>query len=606
MAKRFIAVVVALALSACGGSNDSKSEATEHNDQMASDTPAEIQNPPDLGVETSSPIEAEPSSGSNSGLLLPLPGATSPGITEEDLRIRIKTLSDDVFEGRAPGTPAGENAAEWIAEEMARIGLKPGNDGSFMQKVEMVEQTIDPSQSSISVISAVPGEAGTQTTIVPNLSEDVVFWTKRQNANELAIDETELVFVGYGVNAPEYGWNDYEGVDVTGKTVLILVNDPGYANPDSDLFKGRAMTYYGRWTYKFEEAARQGAAAAFVIHESAPASYGWSIVSSSWTGAQADLLRNDQGAGRVAIEGWFHLDFAQKLFDLNGLGYQPLKAAAAQRGFKAVEMPNTKLSGKIVQSIEQRSSNNVVGVVEGEVRPDEHMLFTAHWDHLGMKPGAGDTIYNGAVDNATGTAAILEIAEKLAASPPERSAMFLAVTLEESGLLGSAYYAENPIVPLNKTIAGINIDGMLPTGPSKNMVVIGYGASEMEDRLKDVLAKQDRGILPDAKPEAGFFYRSDHISLAKKGVPVLYADGGIDLVDGGPAAGIERVNHYTSNDYHAPSDEYSEDWDLTGMVQNVSALYDVSLGILNSGDMVEWYDGNEFKAIREASLAEAN
>ena len=607
--KRFTVAVAALALSACGGSSDPEPTADQPITPITSD---EIDTPPDVTVETgvsavsSEPIDAEPSAGPGSGLLLPLPSATSPEITEDDLHIRIKTLSDDIFEGRAPGTPTGENSAEWIAQEMERIGLKPGNDGSFMQTVEMVEQTIDPSQSSIEIISTVLGEDDAQNTITPVLPEDAVIWTKRQNADEVAVDATDVVFVGYGVNAPEYGWNDYEGIDVTGKTVLILVNDPGYANPDEPLFKGRAMTYYGRWTYKFEEAARQGAAAAFVIHETAPASYGWNIVSSSWTGAQADLVRNDQGTGRVAIEGWFHLDFVQKLFDLNGLGYQPLKAAAAQPGFKAIGMPNTKLSGNIVQTIDRRSSNNVVGIVEGTERPDEFLLFTAHWDHLGMKSGAGDTIYNGAVDNATGTAAILEIAEQLAANPPERSAMFLAVTLEESGLLGSAYYAENPLVPLNKTIAGVNIDAMLPTGPSKDMVVIGYGASELEDRLKDVLDTQDRTIIPDAKPEAGFFYRSDHISLAKKGVPMLYADGGIDLVEGGVAAGLEIANNYTSNDYHAPSDEYSEDWDLTGMVQNVSVLYDVSLGILNSEDWPTWYEGNEFKAIREASLAEAN
>ena len=606
MMKRLVFAVAALALSACGGSQDAESPSPDAPEAPASGDPAET--PAEKNAETVSaePSTSEPSAGGEAGLLMPLPSSTSAEITDEDLRIRIKTLADDVFEGRGPGTPAGENSAEWIAKEMQRIGLKPGNEGSFMQTVEMVEQTIDPAKSAIEIISSVSGPDGTSETIAPHLAEHTVIWTKRQNAEEVSVDASDMVFVGYGVNAPEYGWNDYDGIDVTGKTVLILVNDPGFANPDGELFKGRAMTYYGRWTYKYEEAARQGAAAAFVIHETAPASYGWDVVASSWSGAQADLVRNDGGAGRTAIEGWFHLDFAQTLFDLNGLGYQALKAAAAQPGFKAIEMPNTKLSGNITQTIEKRTSNNVAGIVEGTSRPDEFMLLTAHWDHIGMKPGEGDTIYNGAVDNATGTAAILEIAEKLAASPTERSAIVLAVTLEESGLLGSAYYAENPLVPLHKTIAGINIDGMLPTGLSRDMVVIGFGASEMEDRLKDVLSEQDRGIVPDAKPEAGFFYRSDHISLAKKGVPMLYADGGIDLVEGGIAAGLEIANNYTANDYHAPSDEYSDDWNLDGMVQDVSALYEVSLGIMNSEDMVEWYDGSEFKAIRDASLAEAN
>lgn len=581
MIYRTLIAASSLALAACGGTDETAEKAPGAQGAIEAETPSEI----------------------TSELLLPLPSATSIEITDADLRTRIKTLSDDIFEGRGPGTPAGENSAEWIAEEMARIGLKPGNGASYMQTVEMVEQTIAPSQSSVTIMHSSPdGEEA----VTPLLAEDTVIWTKRQNVEEITVDATEMVFVGYGVNAPEYGWNDYAGIDVTGKTVVMLVNDPGFANPEGDLFKGRAMTYYGRWTYKFEEAARQGAAAAFVIHETAPASYGWDVVSSSWSGAQADLVRNDGGAGRTAIEGWFHLDFAQQLFEMNNVDFQAAKINAAQPGFAAIKMTNTKLSGKLVQTIERRTSNNVAGIVEGTTRPDEFMLLTAHWDHIGVKPGEGDTIYNGAVDNATGTAAVLEIGEKLVADAPERSALILAVTLEESGLLGSAFYAENPLVPLNKTVAGVNIDAMLPAGPSKDMVVIGFGASELEDRLKAVLVEQDRGIIPDAKPEAGYFYRSDHISLAKKGVPMLYADGGIDLLDGGPAAGIEFATDYTVNRYHAPSDEYSEDWNLSGMVQDVSALYQVSLGIMNSDDWPEWYEGSEFKAIRDTSLAEAN
>ncbi len=595
MMNRVIAIAAVFALAACGGSDDTGDmtfETSEANETEISENTSE--DPGDTIDE------------SKTELLRPLPESTSTDITEADFHVRIKTLSDDAFEGRGPGTEAGENSALWIAEEMARIGLKPGNNGSYMQTVEMIEQSIDPSQSSLTISNILSNSDDPAATTTPLLSEDTVIWTKHQNTTDVSVSNSDMVFVGYGVNAPEYGWNDYAGVDVEGKTVLMLVNDPGYANPEGELFKGGAMTYYGRWTYKFEEAARQGAAAAFVIHETAPASYGWDVVASSWSGAQADLVRNDGGAGRAKIEGWFHLDFAQQLFEFNGLEFQQLKAAAARPGFQAVELPITKLSGQIVQEISRGTSSNVAGIIEGSEHPDEFMLFTAHWDHIGKKPGEGDTIYNGAVDNATGTTAILEIAEKLVADAPERSAMFLAVTLEESGLLGSAYYAENPIVPLNKTVAGINIDGMLPTGPSNDMVVIGYGASELEDRLKDVLDQQERRLVPDGKPEAGFFYRSDHISLAKKGVPMLYADGGIDLVDGGVAAGIEMATNYTNNDYHAPSDEYANDWDVSGMVQDVGTLYEVSLGILNSDDWPEWYDGNEFKAIRDASLAEAN
>lgn len=577
MMKRFIIVGMVAMLAACGGSE----------------------------APTSNSEETTQEQGTAPALLMPLPNNTSTDITSEDLAVRIKTLSDDKFEGRGPGTPAGENSADWIAQEMARIGIKPGADGTYFQTVGMVEQTVNPENSFVSMsFASSDGEFGE--TILPVLGEDTVIWTKRQNADEVSVEDSEIIFVGYGVNAPEYGWNDYKGLDVEGKTVVMLVNDPGFANPEGDLFRGRAMTYYGRWTYKYEEAARQGAAAAFVIHETEPASYGWDVVSSSWSGAQADLVRKGGGADRVAVEGWFHLDTAKQIFEYNDLDFDVLKTAAASPNFKPVAFENSFLSARVTQSIDTRTSNNVAGIVEGTTRPDEYVLYTAHWDHIGVKPGEGDNIYNGAVDNATGTAGILEIGEALVAAKPERSSILLAVTLEESGLLGSAYYAENPLVPLHKTIAGINIDGMLPTGRAKDMIVVGYGASEMEGLLKEVLTKQDRIIVPDPRPEAGFFYRSDHISLAKKGVPMLYADGGLDLREGGPAAGLEIANDYTAHDYHAPSDEYSDDWNLAGMVEDITALYEVGLGVANSSDMVEWYDGSEFKAIREASLAEAN
>ena len=591
--KYFLFAGAGLALAACGGNE------TETNTATQATPPTETSAQPDSGSRVSDGSDV-------AELLLPLPDATTPAITEQDLAIRIKTLADDAFEGRGPGTPAGENSAEWIAQEMARIGLTPGANGSYLQTVEMIEQTIDPSNSGIEITSAVSGPNGSPEALTLRLGNSAVIWTKRQNETEISINDTEMVFVGYGVNAPEYGWNDYEGIDVTGKTVVMLVNDPGYATPEGEAFKGRAMTYYGRWTYKYEEAARQGAAAAFVIHETAPASYGWDVVASSWSGAQADLVRGDGGASRVAVEGWFHRDMANTLFELNDLDFEAMKAAAAKPGFKAVPMPNTTLSSNITQTIDRRTSSNVVGLVEGTTSPDEYVLYTAHWDHIGKKPGAGDTIYNGAVDNATGVAAILEIGEALAVEKPERSAIILAVTLEESGLLGSAYYAENPLYPLNKTVAGINIDAMLPTGRSKDMVVVGFGASELEDRLVDVLVEQDRVIVPDPEPQAGYFYRSDHISLAKKGVPMLYADGGVDLREGGVAAGAEFSEGYRSERYHAPSDEYQDDWDLSGMVEDVTALHKVGLGILNSDEWVEWYDGNEFKAIRDASLGEAN
>lgn len=542
-------------------------------------------------------------------LPMPLPSDTSRDIEEADLAQRIALLADDKFEGRAPGAPVGEKTADWLAGEMERIGLEPGGEnGSWFQTVGMVETTIDEAASALSFAG---GASGTEFPMT--LKEDAVIWTKRQTVNEIDFAGSEMVFVGYGVVAPEFGWDDYAGLDATGKTVVMLVNDPGFATEDPDLFKGKAMTYYGRWTYKFEEAARQGAAAAILVHETAPASYGWDVVANSWSGAQADLVRADGGASRTQLEGWITVETARKLFAEAELDFEAMKIAAKAPGFAPVAMGEMTASGRIEQTVTEGTSRNVIGMLPGSAAPDEYMLFTAHWDHLGKKSeertGAPqqdfyrDDIYNGAVDNATGTSALLEIAEKLVHEDRDRSALFLAVTLEESGLLGSAYYAENPTIPMSQIVAGINMDGMLPVGRTRDMVVVGYGASELEDRLLSVLESQDRVIKPDPNPQAGFFYRSDHVSFAKKGVPMLYADGGQDAVDGGIAAGRAFAEVYTQQRYHKPMDEYdAEDWDLSGMVEDIEALYEVGLGIIQSSDWPEWYDGNEFKAIREASL----
>jgi len=542
-------------------------------------------------------------------LLLPLPDATAPEITAADLAVRIKTLADDTFEGRGPGTPAGEAAAAWIAAEMTRIGLTPGGDnGSWFQEVKMVNQTVDPATSELVVTWPDQDELSL------GMKEQAVFWTKHQNAEQVTFDPTDVVFVGYGAVAPEYSWNDYAGQDYAGKTVLILVNDPGYATGDPALFNGRAMTYYGRWTYKFEEAARQGATAALVIHETEPASYGWDVVTGSWSGAQSDLVRTNGGADRAMLEGWITRDMAVEMFAKAGLDFEAMKTAAKTPGFTPVPLEGLKVRGTINQTIEPLSSRNVVGVLPGAVTPDEYVLYTAHWDHLGKKTGEKegkegqdfyeDDIFNGAVDNATGSAALLEIAEAMKAETLDRSALFVAVTLEESGLLGSAYYAEHPTVPLNKIVAGINMDGALPIGRTRDMVVVGYGASELEDRLTAVLAGQDREIKPDSKPEAGYFYRSDHISFAKKGVPMLYADGGEDKVEGGIAAGKAASAAYTAERYHKPMDEYSDSWDLSGFQEDIQALFQVGRDIAKSTDWPTWYPGNEFEATRKASLGE--
>ena len=515
--------------------------------------------------------------------------------TETDLVRRIARLSSDEFEGRAPGTPGGIAASQYIADEMKAAGLKPmGENGTYFQSVELTSATVNDGSTLTISNGATPLVESDQTT-------NSVFWTKRLDET-VTVDASEMVFVGYGTVAPEYGWNDYAGVDVKGKTVVMLVNDPGFATGDDDLFKGQSMTYYGRWTYKYEEAARQGAAAVLIVHETKPASYGWDVVSGSWTGEQFDLVRPDRGASRAAIEGWLHLDTANKVFEAAGLNLEDMKDKAQTKGFKPVPMGELKLSASLNQTVKTTTSRNVAGGVTGSETPDEYVLYMAHWDHLGKKDGepGEDHIYNGAVDNATGTAAIIEIGEAFVQQgQPKRSAIFVAVTAEESGLLGSAYYAEAPLVPLSKTVAGINIDAMHPVGETKDIIVVGHGASELEDRLKDVLDPRGMYIVPDTKPEAGYYYRSDHISLAKKGVPMLYADGGVDHVIKGTAYGEKFGEDYTRDRYHKPADEFDNSWDVSGIRNTTEILFELGYGMANSQDWPNWYEGTEFRALRD-------
>lgn len=530
-------------------------------------------------------------------------GPTTADITAADLGYRIKELADDKYEGRGPGTPAGEAAAQWIADEFKRIGAEPGNpDGTYFQTVEMVAQTVDPATSFLKI--AGPGGKAWDLKLGP----DAVFATKDQANTTVSFSDSDMVFVGYGVVAPEANWNDYAGIDVKGKTVVMFVNDPGFITNDETLFNGKAMTYYGRWTYKYEEAARQGATAALLIHEDKPAAYGWGVVEGSWTGEQADLVRADAGASRTKLEGWIQLNHATDLFKAAGLDIDAMRAAANKPGFKPVPMSGLKASATINQTIRKETSRNVIATVKGTEHPDEHLLLMAHWDHLGKgtsdDPNA-DVINNGAVDNATGTSAILEIAEKIASGPaPKRSVTFLAVTLEESGLLGSAYFGENPLIPLKNIVGGINIDALQPSGPAKDVIVIGAGASELEDTLKAVLDESGRYIRPDQHPENGYFYRSDHISLAKKGVPMMYIDSGIDLVEGGVDAGEAIGQKYTDEAYHKPADEYADDWNLDGMAADINVDYEVINRLANSDAWPNWHEGNEFKGLRDAQRAE--
>lgn len=523
-------------------------------------------------------------------------------ISVTDLGRRIETLSDDSFMGRAPGTDGGRMTLDYLAAEMEAAGLEPmGDNGTYFQRVELAEATLGSDS-----LMTITHDAETVLSADPSQVNDAVFWSKKTAASQ-SIEDSELVFVGYGVVAPEFGWNDYAGLDVEGKTVVMLVNDPGYATKDEALFKGDAMTYYGRWTYKFEEAGRQGAAGAIVIHQTAPASYPWEVVSGSWTGPQIDVVRADAGANRTVLEGWVTEDMAKAMFSSADLDFETMTAAAAEQGFAPIDMGGLELNATINQSVTTVESANVVGGITGTTRPDEYVLYMAHWDHLGSNGTGEDHIYNGAVDNATGTAAIIEIGEAFVqAGAPERSAIFVAVTAEESGLIGSIHYGQNPVVPLAQTVGGVNIDALYPVGITSDLTVVGYGSSELEDRLMDVLEPRDMRIEPDKNPSAGYFYRSDHISLAKQGVPMLYANTGVDHVTKGSAYGEAFGKEYTEVRYHKPADEYDNSWDLSGIEQATEILFELGYELADSNDWPNWYDGNEFRALRDEQRSGMN
>jgi Zn-dependent M28 family amino/carboxypeptidase len=514
--------------------------------------------------------------------------------TDGRLRYWISTLSSDEFEGRAPGTQGGQLTKNFISKTFQDLNLDPVNDSYFLD-VPTSEITLK--DSSYLTLSF----RGNDRKMITG--DEVVFWTK-QAREYRKIRDSEVVFVGYGIVAPEYNWNDYEGIDVKGKTVVILVNDPGFATGKLRLFNGRSMTYYGRWTYKFEEAARQGAAAAIVVHEEEPAAYPWSVVENSWQGPQLDLQRDDLGADRVILEGWIRDSTLTDVLNFTGFNYESLKEIALEKTFSAFPLRGLTLSSEIHNKVRYLQSHNIAAVKKGSVQPDEYILFMAHWDHLGFMEGAqigDDKIANGAVDNATGVAAVFEFAKRFSEIETDRSIMFLAITLEESGLLGSEYFAKYPPINLSNIVAGFNYDAILPTGLTNDMVVVGYGASELEDLLEDELSKSGRYINPDPNPDKGYFYRSDHISFAKRGVPVLYADGGFDLVDGGKEAGFIIEEQYRLDAYHGVADEYNESWNLDGLNQSIDVIFNISKELANSSQWPNWYEGNEFKSIRDAS-----
>ena len=516
-------------------------------------------------------------------------------INEQNIHLHVKELSSDKFEGREPGTVGGELTKKYIKESFKSSGLQPIKK-DFLLEVPLSKMEVNLDESYLEF-----KKAKDQRILIPG--EETVFWSKRVKET-IEVKDSEVLFVGYGIVAPEYEWNDYEGIDVKGKTLIALINDPGFKTQDPDLFNGNAMTYYGRWVYRFEEAARQGAEALIIIHETAPASYPWKVVQNSWSGKQIDLKRPNLGMDRIKVEGWITDAVAEELFSEAGLDLEQLKEDALSSNFKPVPLKDFKMNAKLSNDLSFSVSHNVGGIKVGSKRPDEYVLMIAHWDHLGKREShspSNDQIYNGAVDNATGVAGVIELANSFKNVALDRSLLFLAVTAEESGLLGSQYFAEYPPVELSNIVAGYNFDGILPTGKTKDVVVVGYGASELENILEEELNELDMYITPDPAPEKGFFYRSDHISFAKKGVPMLYADGGIDINDGGLEAGSKISNDYTQYHYHQPSDEYQDSWDLSGFKDHLEITRNMVLRLANSEEWPEWYEGNEFKAIREAS-----
>ena len=520
-------------------------------------------------------------------------------ITAEGLLAHIRALSSDEFEGRAPATKGEELSVDYITAAFKKAGLMPGNpDGTFVQKVPLV------GLRSASTVSMTAG--GNPFSV--SLKDDMVVVSRRFSPN-VKVENSDVVFVGYGVVAPEYGWDDYNGIDVKGKTIVMLVNDPAVPDPndparlDEKMFKGRAMTYYGRWTYKYEIASEKGAAAAIIVHETGPAGYPFAVVQ-GFGQENFEIQRPDKNTARVAVESWISFEKATALFAASGQDLAALKKAALGRDFKPVDL-KAKASFSVTNTMREVYSKNVVAKLEGRSKKDEYVVYTAHWDHLGRDETLkGDQISNGAIDNASGVACLLELANAFSKlpSPPMRSILFLAVTAEEKGLLGAKYYAENPLYPLKNTVADINMDGMNQWGRTKDIVLVGLGNSTLDDVVAAVAAEQGRTVKPDAEPEKGFFYRSDHFEFAKQGVPAIDPDSGTEFIGKPADYSQKKRDEYTNNDYHKVSDEVKPDWDLSGAVEDTRLLFQVGYRVAETGKFPEWKPGTEFKAKRESML----
>jgi len=528
-----------------------------------------------------------------------LPQVEVPALSEATMKDVTRELSLDSYEGRAPGSVGEEKTVAYLIAKYKAAGLEPGNNGSWTQDVPLIEITAK--NVSALTIADRSGRSGKAMSFA--YGNEYVIGSYRETP-KTDIQQSEMVFVGHGIVAPEKGWNDYAGVDVKGKTVVVMVNDPDFENEGLDgPFGGKAMTYYGRWTYKFEEAARQGAAAVLIIHDTAPAAYGWNVVNSSWTGTQFLAQSKDGGKSQTQANGWIQKSVAKQIFAAAGQNLDKQMAAARQKGFKAVPL-NLSASMNFENDIARKASKNVIGVMKGTKRPDEYVLYTAHWDHLGRCTAApdGDDICNGAVDNATGTAALVALAEGFAkAGAPERSIVFLAVTAEESGLLGSKFYAENPVFPLSQTVGGVNMDAFSMSGPAKNLTVIGKGKSQLDLYLEAAAKSEGRTPETEPTPEKGFYYRSDHFSFAKLGVPMVYFEGGDDLVTGGKVAAMAAAEDYEKNRYHAPGDEFDEKWDWSGVMSDLKLYYRIGRMLAMTDAWPNWNEGDEFRAVRDKS-----
>ncbi|WP_188236767.1 M28 family metallopeptidase [Sphingopyxis sp. LK2115] len=528
-----------------------------------------------------------------------IPDVEIPDLSLATLQAVTKELSSDAYEGRAPGTAGEEKTVAYIIEKYKEAGLQPGNNGSWTQDVPLVE---------ITAKNATPLTfTGGKTPVTARYASDYVAFSYRVQPRT-EVKDSDVVFVGYGINAPEKGWNDYAGLDVKGKTVVVLVNDPDWETRETEgTFNGRAMTYYGRWSYKYEEAARQGAAAVLVVHDTEPAGYGWNVVESSNTGTQYLADSKDGGASQTVANGWIQLAKARELFASAGQDFDTLREAAKRKGFKPVPLAGVKASFAFDNEIAKKMSRNVIGVLPGAKRPDEYVLYTGHWDHLGRcTPVDGDDICNGAVDNASGIAGLVTLAQAFKqAGAPDRSIVFLAVTAEESGLLGSKYYAENPVFPLAQTVGGVNMDALNSVGPAKDIVVVGGGKSELDAYVEKLARMEGRTVKAEPTPEKGFYYRSDHFSFAKLGVPMFNFGSGDDLVEGGVEAGQKAAQDYEQNRYHAPGDEYEAITNWDGMMSDLRLYYAAGRMLAMTDAWPNWVEGDEFRAARDKSRAAA-